>query len=68
MRARFSCVSKRARRTSGGSVANAMKKYVRTVETINRIVGRATMYLIFAMMGILLYGAISRSILDMPLL
>jgi TRAP-type mannitol/chloroaromatic compound transport system permease small subunit len=41
---------------------------VRFVEVLNRTVGRATMYLIFVMMGILLYGAISRSILNMPLL
>lgn len=43
-------------------------KYVRFVEALNRTVGRATMYLVFAMMGILLYGAISRSILNVPLL
>ncbi|MEM9255564.1 MAG: TRAP transporter small permease subunit [Pseudomonadota bacterium] len=38
--------------------------FVRTVDLINRTVGKATMYLIFVMMGILLYSSISRTFFD----
>jgi TRAP-type mannitol/chloroaromatic compound transport system permease small subunit len=34
---------------------------VRFVEKLNRVVGRFTMYLLFAMMGILLYSSISKT-------
>ena len=43
-----------------------VKAFVRWVDLINRTIGRFAMYLIFAMMGILLFGAISRSIFDVP--
>ncbi|MCP4997067.1 MAG: TRAP transporter small permease subunit [Gammaproteobacteria bacterium] len=46
----------------------AIKLYVRYVDTINRTVGRFVMYLIFVMMGILLFAAISRSVFDTPYL
>lgn len=46
----------------------AIRIYVRYVDAVNRVVGRCTMYLIFAMMGILLYSSISRTLFDMPLL
>ena len=39
----------------------AAKIYVRVVEKLNRVVGRFTMYLLFAMMGILLYSSISKT-------
>ena len=42
------------------------KGYVRCVDTVNRWVGTVVMYLIFAMMGILLFAAISRSFFDKP--
>ncbi len=45
---------------------NAIKIFVRYVDTVSRVIGRATMYLIFAMMGILLFGAISRSFFNLP--
>lgn len=45
----------------------AAKKYVRMVEAVNNTVGRITMYLIFLMMGVLLFTAISRSVFDTPL-
>lgn len=45
-----------------------IKKYVRYVDAINRVVGRFALYLIFAMMGILLYAAISRTVFDFPLI
>ena len=35
--------------------------YVRFVEKLNRVVGRFTMYLLFAMMGILLWSSISKT-------
>ena len=40
---------------------NAVKIYVRTVDAVNRVVGRFAMYLIFAMMGVLLYSSISKT-------
>ncbi len=46
----------------------AIRLYVRSVDWFNRIVGRLVMYLIFAMGGILLYSAISRSVFNMPLI
>jgi len=39
----------------------AVRTYVHYVELVNRAVGRVTMYLIFAMMGILLFSSISKS-------
>lgn len=43
-----------------------IKLFVHYVEAVNRIVGRMTMYLIFVMMGVLLFGAISRSFFNVP--
>ncbi len=42
------------------------KLYVKYVDAINRTVGRITMYLIFVMMGILIFSAISRSVFNVP--
>lgn len=39
----------------------AVKTYVRWVDAVNRVVGRFAMYLIFAMMGILLYSSITKT-------
>ena len=39
----------------------AVKTYVRFVDAMNRRIGRIAMYLIFAMMGILLYSSISKT-------
>jgi len=39
----------------------ALKAYVRTVDAINYRIGRATMYLIFVMIGILLWSSISKT-------
>ena len=44
----------------------AIKTYVRYVDAINRIIGKFAMYLIFAMMGILLFSAISRTFFNVP--
>lgn len=46
----------------------AIRIYVRAVDALNRTVGRVVLYLIFAMMGILLYAAISRSLFNVPLI
>ncbi|HEX9584879.1 MAG TPA: TRAP transporter small permease subunit [Gammaproteobacteria bacterium] len=43
-----------------------IKLFVRYVDAVNRVIGRITMYLIFVMMGVLLFGAISRSFFDVP--
>jgi len=43
-----------------------IKLYVRYIDALNRTVGRVTMYLIFLMMGILLFSAVSRSIFNVP--
>ena len=45
---------------------DAIKAFVRIVDKLNRTVGRITMYLIFVMMGVLLFAAISRSLFDVP--
>lgn len=43
-----------------------IKLFVRYVDAVNRVIGRITMYLIFVMMGVLLFGAISRSFFNVP--
>ena len=40
-----------------------LRVFVSVVDRINRYIGRAAMYLIFAMMGILLYSSFSKSLL-----
>ena len=45
----------------------AVKVYVRYVEAVNYIVGRFAMYMIFAMMGLLLYSAIAKTFFVPPL-
>jgi TRAP-type mannitol/chloroaromatic compound transport system permease small subunit len=45
---------------------NAIKIYVRSIETANRALGRFSMYLVYAMGGILLYESISRTIFNAP--
>lgn len=44
----------------------AIRLFVHYVDAVSRFVGRITMYLILAMMGILLFGAISRSFFNVP--
>lgn len=45
----------------------AVKTYVRCVDAVNRKVGRLAMYLVFAMMGILLYSSITKTFFVPPL-
>ncbi len=45
-----------------------VRLYVRYVEAMNRVVGRIAMYMIFAMIGVLLYSTVSRSVFEVPLI
>jgi len=46
----------------------AVKIFVRSVDAVNTVVGKFTMYLVFAMIGLLLYEPVSRTIFDKPLI
>ena len=41
-----------------------IKLYVRWVDAVNRVIGRCMMYMIFVLMGILLFSSISRGVFD----
>mgnify|MGYP000991448554 CR=1 FL=1 len=45
---------------------HAIKNYVRWVDAINRRVGKYALYLVFVMMGILLFSSISRTFFNVP--
>lgn len=45
----------------------AIRTYVRVVDAVNRVVGRFAMYMIFAMIGLLLYSAITKTFFIPPL-
>ena len=44
----------------------AAKIFVRYVEAVNKVVGKFSMYLVFGMIGVLLFESISRTIFDKP--
>ncbi|OHD28333.1 MAG: C4-dicarboxylate ABC transporter permease [Spirochaetes bacterium GWB1_59_5] len=44
----------------------AAKTYVKYIDATSRLVGKVVMYLIFVMMGILLYDTISRTVFGKP--
>jgi len=44
----------------------AVKIYVRYIDAVNKKVGKFSMYLVFAMMGVLLFESISRTIFNLP--
>ena len=46
----------------------AVRIFVHAVDATNRVVGKLTMYLVFAMIGLLLFEPISRTIFDKPLI
>ena len=46
----------------------AVKVFVHSVEAVNTVVGKLTMYLVFVMIGILLHEPISRVIFDKPII
>lgn len=50
-----------------GKLPKAAKAYVRYVDAVNLMVGRIVMYLIFVMIGVLLYASISRTMFNMPI-
>ena len=39
----------------------ALKAYVRYIDSMNRVIGRITMYMIFVMIGVLLWSSISKT-------
>lgn len=41
-----------------------IKGYVRRIDGLNRLIGRATMYLIFVMIGVLLWSSVSKTFFD----
>ena len=43
-----------------------VKLYVRYIDAVNTVVGKFSQYLVFLMMGILLFESISRTLFDMP--
>jgi TRAP-type mannitol/chloroaromatic compound transport system permease small subunit len=43
-----------------------VKTYVRYIDATNKAVGKFSMYLVFAMMGILLFESLSRTLFDRP--
>ena len=45
-----------------------IRLYVQYVDALSTVIGRITMWLIFMMMGILLYSAIARTFFNLPLL
>jgi len=45
---------------------NAIKTYVRYVDLVNQRVGKMALYLVFVMMGILLFSSISRTVFNVP--
>jgi TRAP-type mannitol/chloroaromatic compound transport system permease small subunit len=45
-----------------------VRLYVRWVDAVSRVVGRLAMYLIFVMIGVLLYSAVSRTVFNLPLI
>ena len=44
----------------------AVKIYVQYIDAANKAVGKFSMYLVFAMMGVLLFESISRTIFNVP--
>ena len=49
------------------TMPKAIGRYVRYVDALNRVVGRLAMYLVFAMMGILLYSSFTKTFFTQPL-
>jgi len=43
-----------------------IKVFVRSVDAVNKVVGKFAMYLVFAMMGILLFESLSRTLFNQP--
>ena len=43
-----------------------IKTFVRTIDATNKVVGKFSQYLVFVMMGVLLYESISRTLFNQP--
>ncbi|MEM9524483.1 MAG: TRAP transporter small permease subunit [Pseudomonadota bacterium] len=43
-------------------MTDAIRRYVRAVDTLNRWIGRGAMYLIFALFGVLLWSSVSKTL------
>ena len=54
--------------SKGARMPKAVKIFVRSVDAVNTVVGKVTMYLVFVMIGLLLFEPISRVIFDKPLI
>lgn len=48
------------------TVSEAIKTYVRIIDALNTKIGTFAMYLVFMMMGILLFASISRTVFNIP--
>ena len=46
----------------------AIGTFVRSVDRVNRTVGRVVIYMIFVMIGLLIYSSISRTVFNVPLI
>ena len=44
----------------------AIKIFVQSIDATNKVVGKFSMYLVFGMIGVLLFESISRTIFDKP--
>lgn len=44
-----------------------IKAYVRWVDAVNRVLGRAVVYMIFVMMALLIYASLTRNVFNAPL-
>ena len=40
---------------------NLILRYIRAIEAMNRLIGRFAMYLIFALIGVLLWSSVSKT-------
>lgn len=49
---------------TSGRMPSAIRRYVKFIDKLNRGVGLVAMYMIFAMMGVLLYSSISKTFFD----
>jgi TRAP-type mannitol/chloroaromatic compound transport system permease small subunit len=50
--------------TKGTAMPKAVKVFVHSVDAVNKVVGKFSMYLVFLMIGILLYEPIARNLFD----
>jgi TRAP-type C4-dicarboxylate transport system permease small subunit len=51
---------------SAPQMPRPIKAYVRYVDAVNRVLGYLVMYLMFVMMGVLLFGSITRYVFNVP--